>query len=113
MIKSKQMISDTDYKYFTKARYVALASDYPKTHIGCIAVYQSQIIGIGCNQNKTHPIQKKYDRHRYIHCNGCEALPKLHAEINCLNQVKDSDINFSRIKLYIYRIRKDQLFWDG
>lgn len=33
---------------------------------------------------------------------------KLHAEINCLNQIKHLDINFSKVKLYIYRIRKDQ-----
>jgi len=35
-------------------------------------------------------------------------LPKLHAEINCLNSIKHLDINFSKVKLYIYRIRKDQ-----
>lgn len=34
-------------------------------------------------------------------------LPKLHAEINCLNQLKHLDINFSKVKLYIYRTRKD------
>ena len=37
-------------------------------------------------------------------------LPKLHAEINCLNQIRHLDINFSQVKLYIYRIRKDQPF---
>ena len=35
---------------------------------------------------------------------------KLHAEINCLNQIRHLDINFSKVKLYIYRIRKDQPF---
>ena len=37
-------------------------------------------------------------------------LPKLHAEIKCLSQIKDIDINFSKVKLYIYRIRNDQPF---
>ena len=37
-------------------------------------------------------------------------LPKLHAEISCINQIKHLDINFSKVKLYIYRIRKDQPF---
>lgn len=51
------MINNTDYKYFDKAKQVANISDYYKTHIGCVAVYQGQAIGLGCNCNKTHPTQ--------------------------------------------------------
>ena len=96
-----------DYKYFEKARQVAQLSDYYKTHIGCIAVYHGNIISIGCNCNKTHPAQKYYNRFRK---KSEDLLPKLHAEINCINLIKNSDINFSKVKLYIYRIRKDQPF---
>ena len=101
------MLSNTDYKYFQKAHQIATISDYKKTHIGCVAVYQGQVIGLGCNCNKTHPIQKKYNRYRKP---SDSMLPKLHAEINCLNQIKHMGINFSKVKLYIYRIRKDQPF---
>ena len=101
------MLSNTDYKYFQKAHQIATISDYKKTHVGCVAVYQGQVIGIGCNCNKTHPIQKKYNRYRKP---SDSMLPKLHAEISCLNQIKHLDINFSKVKLYIYRIRKDQPF---
>lgn len=101
------MISNTDYKYFNKARQVATISDYRKIHVGCIAVYQGQIIGFGCNCNKTHPTQKYYNRFRKKSDN---LLPKLHAEISCINQIKNLDINFSKIKMYVYRIRRDQPF---
>ena len=101
------MFSNSDYKYFDKARQIATISDYKKTHVGCVAVYQGQVIGLGCNCNKTHPIQKKYNRYRKP---SDSMLPKLHAEINCLNQIKHMGINFSKVKLYIYRIRKDQPF---
>ena len=101
------MLRDMDYRYFDKARKVASISDYKKQHIGCVAVYQGQVIGLGCNCNKTHPIQKKYNRYRKP---SDSMLPKLHAEISCLNQIKHLDINFSKVKLYIYRIRKDQPF---
>ena len=37
-------------------------------------------------------------------------LIKLHAEISCINFIKYLDINFSKVKLYIYRIRKDKPF---
>lgn len=101
------MLCNSDYKYFSKARQIASVSDYPKIHIGCVAVYQGQIIGIGCNCNKTHPTQKFYNRYR----DPSEGLlPKLHAEISCINQIKHLDINFSKVKLYIYRIRNDQPF---
>lgn len=101
------MLSNTDYKYFQKAHQIATISDYKKTHVGCVAVYQGQVIGLGCNCNKTHPVQKKYNRYRKP---SDSMLPKLHAEISCLNQIKHLDINFSKVKLYIYRIRKDQPF---
>ena len=101
------MLRNVDYRFFQKARQIADISDYSRIHIGCIAVYQGQVIGLGFNTNKTHPVQKFYNRYRepsdYI-------LPKLHAEISCINQIKHLDINFSKVRLYIYRIRKDQPF---
>lgn len=101
------MMTNQDMKNFAKARKAASISDFQKTHVGCIAIYQSSVIGIGCNTNKTHPMQKYYNKYREF----SEALlPKLHAEINCINQFKYLDINFAKVKLYIYRIRKDQAF---
>lgn len=104
------MLCKMDYKFFDKARQVANISDYHKTHIGCVAVYQGQVVGLGCNCNKTHPTQKKYNKYRNLYNSGSEPLPKLHSEISCINQIKHFDINFSKVKLYIYRIRKDQPF---
>ena len=101
-------MNNSDFRYFQKARQVAGISDYYKTHIGCVAVYQGQVIGLGCNCNKTHPIQKKYDKYRDLHGENIEPLHKLHAEISCLNQIKHLNINFTKVKLYVYRIRNDQ-----
>lgn len=98
-------MTNSDYKYFTKAREVALISEFPKVHIGCVAVYKGVIIALGCNCNKTHPTQKFYNRHRI---QSDTLLPKLHAEINCLNQLRYMDIDFSKVKLYIYRARTDR-----
>lgn len=101
------MFRSTDYRYFDKARQIATISDFNKFHIGCVAVYQGQVIGVGFNCNKTYPTQKFYNKYR----NPSDTLlPKLHAEISCLNQIRNLDINFSKVKLYIYRIRKDQPF---
>ena len=73
-------------------------------------MYQGQIIGIGCNLEKTHPIQAHYNIFRNKDISICSSLlPKLHAEINCLNAIRHMNINFSKVKLYIYRARKDRL----
>ena len=102
----------TDFKYFNKARYIAMASDFKKIHVGCIAVYKGTIIAVGFNTNKTHPVQKYYNQFRKPEGDDISMVsePKLHAEINCLNQLKHLNINFSKVKLYIYRIRNDQPF---
>ncbi len=98
-----------DYKYFEKARQVSLISDFKKIHIGCIAVYQGHIIGIGCNTNKTHPNQKRYNQYRHIP-DDIMVEHKTHAEISCLNSIKDMDIRWQKVRLYIFRSRKDRLY---
>lgn len=58
------MFSRQDYQYFKKAKEISKNSDFNKIHIGCIAVYQGNIIGVGYNSNKTHPVQKYYNKYR-------------------------------------------------
>ena len=101
------MLTNSDYKYFKKARMTATFSDYKKQSIGCVAVYQGHIIGVGYNTTKTHPLQRYYNQYRHSWDKN-EIPPSLHAEINCLNSIRNLDINFSKVKLYIYRIRHDQ-----
>lgn len=101
------MFTNTDYKFFSKAKLIANISDYHKIHIGCVAVYKGQIIGVGYNCNKTHPVQKYYNRYRI---NSDYMLPKLHAEISCINSIKKLNINFSKVKLYIYKPMKIQTY---
>lgn len=100
------MLTKTDYKMFDKALKVSSLSDFKKPHIGCIAVYQNSVIGIGWNSNKTHPMQEFYNKYRF-NPKRIYPVPKLHAEISCLNSIKHLNINFSKVKLYIYRPRKD------
>lgn len=84
-----------------------MQSDYHREHVGCIAVYQGKIIGVGYNSEKTHPIQYYYNKYRNNNRNEY-FVPKLHAEINCINSIRHLDINFQKIKLYIYRVLNDK-----
>lgn len=100
-------MTKSDYRYFHKAGQLAQLSNYHKSPTGCIAVYHGNIIATGYNCNKTHPTQKLYNRFRE---KQNTFLPKLHAEISCINSIKNLDIDFSKVQLYIYRIRRDQPF---
>lgn len=61
------------------------------------------MLAVGYNTNKTHPIQKKYNRYRKIKYGGTEPMAALHAEVSCLIQIKDMDIDFNKVELYVYR----------
>lgn len=96
------MLNNTDKKFFKKAKQVAHISDFPKIHVGCVAVYKGKVIGFASNLSKTHPVQKYYNKYRDRDENF---EPKLHAEINCINSIKHTNIQFNKVKLYIYRPR--------
>ncbi len=93
-----------DLYYFNKAKEVSKLSDFNKIHIGCIAVYKNIIIAKGYNTNKTNPLQKLYNHYRELEwVNGIQPKPKLHAEMMCILKIMHLDIDFSKVKLYIYR----------
>lgn len=95
-------------KYFEETRKVALCSEYDRVHIGCIAVYKGRIIAKGSNSEKTHPIQMHYNKYRTIRGINTQVLPKVHAEVKCLSKLKNMNVDFKKVKLFIYRIRCDQ-----
>ena len=106
------MISKVDYKFFDQAKKISETSDFKKAHVGCVAVYKGNVIAVGCSTNKTHPAQKYYNQFRIPEGEDVSmaSIPKLHAEINCLNQLKHMNVNFAKVKLYIYRKCHDRPF---
>lgn len=92
--------------YFRHARDCSLKSDYVgNASIGCVAVFKNAIIAKGWNQEKTHTMQKRYNRYRDFKKNF--PLDKVHAEINCISKIRYLDIDFSKVTLYIYRELSD------
>lgn len=93
-------------RFFIKTRSVAKMSTFHRYPIGCVAVYKGNIIATGYNKEKTHPMQAYYNRYRNFNKpNDGTLLPKVHAEIDCLTELKKMDINFSKVKLFIYRTK--------
>lgn len=101
-----EKLKKRDLYYFKKAYEISCLSDFHRVHIGCIAVYKKDIIGIGYNTRKTSPIQSKYNtlgKRILLSNNGKPVNEFLHAEIACLNMIRNMDIDFSKVRLYISR----------
>jgi deoxycytidylate deaminase len=97
-------------KFFKLAKNASKLSDYKrkKIHIGAILVYKNKVIASGWNTQKTSPIQYKYNIYRenlkkdnYFSAN--DHLPCIHAEMKCLIDSKDMNIDWSKVSLFVYR----------
>ncbi len=95
-----------DAHLFKIARECSLKADYSgcgRARIGCVVVYNGSILAKGCNSDKTHTEQAKYNQWRFKDCGNRYLPSKTHAEIATLNRIKYLDIDMSRVYVYIYR----------
>ena len=82
---------------------MATYSDYKRIHIGSCIIKKHSIISTGCNQNKSHPIQNKYNHElKFKKHKDC-----LHAEIDAL--IKASK-EANGATMYIFRRGLDNIY---
>lgn len=98
----------SDSRYFEFARHVAEMSDFDRAKVGSVAVLKDRVISTGHNSHKSHPLQKKYNQYRNFRLDHGYINHSLHAETACLLPLIDSDVDFSKVTLYVYRLRKDR-----
>ena len=99
-------------KFFKLAKTASKFSDYNKknVHIGAVLVYKNKIIANGWNSKKTNPIQYQYNKYRENlntennrgYC-ADNHLPCIHAEMKCLIDTKDLNIDWSKASIFVYR----------
>lgn len=96
--------------FFDEAKRCSYKSDYigaTSAKVGAVAVFKGIVIAKGHNQNKTHPLQQRYNSYRY-NTNSNHYYPsKIHAEMEIVSKIRNLDIDFSRIVIYVYRETKD------
>lgn len=97
--------------YLSLAREAAKDASYSgpsKVKLGCVAVYHGSVLAKGCNSDKTHTMQARFNYLRYDTAAVRKYCPdKMHAEMDCLNRLKYLDIDFSKVTLFVYREFKD------
>ena len=96
-------MSTASVKYFDVAKAVSKLSDFKRIHIGCVIVDGKHIIATGQNTNKTHPMQKEYNRYRF-HAD-CIGNGKLHAEMMAILNLRPylKSLDLSKVSIYVYR----------
>jgi len=107
-----------DKRMFQAACAEAEKSDYERFHIGCIITYKNKIIGAGHNSNKSHPMQRKYNRrYRKFNCTEGQYIhDSVHAEIAAINSISYAtgiQVDWSRVKVFVYRICNGKEFGYG
>lgn len=100
-------ISKFDKKMFAVARKIAKTSDFDSFHMGCVIVYKHHIIGAASNSDKTHPMQAYYNQYRNFNKTKNGIKHSIHAEIAAINSIPytiGKEVEWSKVKIYIYRI---------
>lgn len=103
------MLSENRIKYYLNiARNLCYFSDNKKAKLGCVLVYKNKIISTGYNlQNKTNPLQKKYNGLRGYNPNASFARNTVHAECYALLRAKNLEVDWRKVNVFVFRIKKD------
>ncbi len=92
------MLTNKQTKYFKVAEAISATSEF-RAKIGAAIVIDGQVVSVGTNIRKSHPLQQKYDRFR---SEKPEDIPHyLHAEMAAIVRAKDLDL--ANAEIYIFR----------
>ena len=94
--------------YLELAKNACQYSDNKRTKLGSVIVYKNKVLSIGWNmENKTNPLQEEYNKLRNYDINVKFTKSSLHAEFAAMIKIKNMNIDFSRVHLFVCRIKKD------
>ena len=98
-----------ELKMLHQAHIEAEKSQYDRFKLGCVITYKHTIIGRGCNDEKTHPLQQEYNRkyRKFNNESGSFIKDSVHAEIAAISSISYTtgiSIDWSKVKVFIWRI---------
>lgn len=93
------MDNSRDKKYMGFVRRLAVNNSMKMKLAACLVI-QNEIISVGYNSDKSHPMQKRFSK-------NSESIFK-HAEIDCIvNALKHIDAEeLKRATLYVFRVKR-------
>jgi len=87
-------------KFWNILERVAIANEPAyRTRIAALLVHRNEIIAVGYNRTKSHPLAKRFQKH--------EEAVYLHAEIDCIkNALRVVDVDYlSKCTMYVLRVK--------
>ena len=98
----------TEIRCFEHARRAAEMSNFGRVRVGCVIAEHGKVLSAGFNSTRTHPLQLHYNRYRTFR-DGTTSLPaQLHAETAATLPLRNLDIDWGKLDVFVYRVRKDQ-----
>jgi deoxycytidylate deaminase len=91
----------TKSKGYILAKQASLKSDFKRCHTGAVAIYNNKVLAFGWNSNKLSPLQAKYNCERGF--DGYDFPASIHAEMMVINKIKYLDIDFTKVRLFVWR----------
>lgn len=94
-------------RHFNIAKQASIYSNVKRARVGSVFIYKNKILSIGWNSNKTAPIQAYWNKERFDESKEPYCLHSLHAETAALLNVKNTNIDWSKVMVFNWRIKKD------
>jgi deoxycytidylate deaminase len=91
----------TKTRGYELAKQASLKSDFGKCQTGAVAIYNNKVLAFGWNSNKTSSLQARYNKERGF--DGYAFRSSIHAEMMVVNKIKYLDIDFSQIRVFVWR----------
>ena len=92
------MTRERAYAYARRASYNSDCGHL----LGAAAFYNGKLLALGWNSNKTHPMQAHYNSQERGF-DGYHFKSTIHAEMMVINKIKYLDIDFSKVKVFVWR----------
>jgi deoxycytidylate deaminase len=84
------------------ARIASLKSSFHRCHTGAVAIYGNKVLAYGWNSDKNSLLQARYNTltNRF---DIYEHKSSIHAEMMVVDKIKYLDIDFSKVRIYVWR----------
>lgn len=89
--------------FFRAAKSVSEFGNHHRHKVGSVVILKHRIISSGCNNMKTHPLQKKYNKYRFTG----DSAHTCHAELVALLPLIKDGVDLTDASIYVYREHKN------
>jgi deoxycytidylate deaminase len=89
--------------FFRAAKSISTLGSHHRHKVGAVVVMKHRIISSGCNNMKTHPLQKQYNKYRFDE----DSVHTCHAELVALLPLINDGVDLSDASIFVHRSHKN------